>query len=129
MRMALWTLLPCCLVLLFAPGLAQQPPHRGRINVAFEFQAGETKFPAGEYLLYDITSTRGLLRSADGKLRQTLYFSQSGEPENNPRVVFAVRNDKYYFSAIVGWFGRMQYTGFSPHAEDGTKEVPIVSSE
>jgi len=101
-------------------------PHSGRIKVPFDFDVGGTKFPAGQYILDAITPSYGQIRSSDGKQQQTLYFVQTGEPEKSPRAIFIVRNKKYFFSAVVAWFGRMQYTGFSPHADDETKEIPIT---
>ena len=97
-----------------------------RIKVPFEFDVGGTKFPAGTYILYAITTSYGQIRSADGKQQQALYFMQTGEPEKNPKVIFVERNKKYFFSAVVAWFGNMQYTGFSPHPGDDTKEIPIT---
>ena len=126
----------CCLLLaLSIIGFGQdQPqggknalhPHSGRIKVPFEFDVGGTKFAAGQYILDAITPSYGQIRSADGKAQQTLYFVQTGEPEKNPKAIFVVRNNKYFFSAVVAWFGRMDYTGFSPHAGDDTKEIPIT---
>jgi hypothetical protein len=131
MRMPLRMLTGCCLLLAVLGPLAfgQNQPHRGKISVSFEFMVGGTKFPPGEYILDAVTSSYGMLRSTDGKLRQTLYFVQTGEPEKNPRAVFNVRDKKYYFAAVIGWFGKMQYTGFSPHGDDETKEIPITSAQ
>jgi hypothetical protein len=126
----------CCLLLaLSIIGFGQnQPqggktpprPHSGKIEVPFEFDVGGTKFPPGQYILDAITPSFGQIRSADGKTQQTLYFVQTGEPEKNPKAVFIVRNKKYFFTAVVAWFGRMQYTGFSPHAGDETQDIPIT---
>jgi hypothetical protein len=120
----------CCLLLtLLAIGFGQNQPHAGKISVPFEFNVGGTKFPAGQYTLSVISPSYGQIRSSDGKTQQTLYFMQTGEPEKNLRAFFAVRNDKYFFSGVLGWFGKMQYTGFSPHAGDETKEIPITPAE
>ena len=120
----------CCLLLLStAIGFGQSKPHGGKINVPFEFEVGGTKFPAGQYNLGVLSSSYGQLSSADGKTRQTLYFTQTGEPEKNPRAVFVLRNKKYFFSGVLAWFGKMQYTGFSPHPGDETKEIPITQGE
>ena len=126
----------CCLLLALSiisfgqsqpqGGKSTLHPHSGRIRVPFEFDVGGTKFAAGQYILDAITPSVGQIRSSDGKAQQTLYFMQTGEPEKNLRAVFVVRSKKYFFSAIVGWFGRMQYTGFSPHSEDETKEIPLA---
>jgi hypothetical protein len=127
-----WFRLACagCLVLtLSAIGFGQTQPHAGKINVPFEFDVGGTKFPSGQYILEAISPSYGQIRSSDGKTQQTLYFMQTGEPEKNLRALFVLRNKKYFFSGVLGWFGRMQYTGFSPHADDETKEIPITSAE
>jgi len=104
-------------------------PHVGKISVPFEFDVGGTKFPAGQYIVGVLTGTYAQIRSSNDKIQQTLYFTESGQPEKNPRALFALRAKKYYFSGILGWFGRMQYTGFSPHGDDEMKEIPITSAE
>ena len=117
----------CCLLLaLSAIGFGQSQPHTGKINVAFEFDVGGTKFPAGEYVLELVSPSYGMIRSSDGKTQQTLYFMQTGEPEKNPKAAFVVRNQKYFFSGVSAWFGKMQYTGFNPRPEDKTREIPIT---
>jgi hypothetical protein len=110
-------------------GTSQSRPHAGKISVPFEFNVGGTKFPAGQYVLGVISPSYGQIRSVDGKTQQTLYFMQTGEPEKNPRALFVLRNKNYFFSGVLGWFGRMQYTGFNPHADDETKEIPITAAE
>jgi len=107
-------------------GKNQLHPHSGRIKVPFEFDVGGTKFPAGAYILDAITPSYGQIRSTDGKQQQTLYFVQTGEPEKSPKAIFVERNKKYFFFGVVAWFGNMQYTGFSPHADDEKKEIPIT---
>jgi len=120
----------CCLILMLSGiGFGQSQPHSGTIRVPFEFDVGGTKFPAGQYILEAISPSYGQIRSSDGKMQQTLYFMQTGEPEKIPRALFAVRDKKYFFSGVLGWFGRMQYTGFSPHGDDETKEIPITGAE
>jgi len=108
---------------------SQNRPHAGKISVPFEFNVGGTQFPAGQYILGVISPSYGQIRGVDGKPQQTLYFVQTGEPEKNPRALFVLRNKKYFFSGVLGWFGRMQYTGFSPHADDEAKEIPITAAE
>ena len=120
----------CGLLLMFsAVAFGQNRPHAGKISVPFEFDVGGTKFPAGQYILGVMSPSYGQIRSTDGRTQQTLYFMHAGEPEKNPRALFAVRNKKYFFAGVLGWFGRMQYTGFSSHADDETQEIPITSSE
>ena len=126
----------CCLLLACSltgrsqdQAKAPSRPHAGKISVPFEFDVGGTKFPPGQYILGVISPSYGQMRSTTDKLQQTLYFVQTGEPEKSPRALFAVRNKKYFFSGVLGWFGRMQYTGFSPHGEDEIKEIPITSAE
>ena len=119
----------CLVVTLCAIGSGQDQPHRGKFSVPFEFDVGGTKLPAGEYVLEAVSSSYGTLRSTDGKTEQTMYFVQTGVPEKNPRVIFAVRNGKYFFSGVSVWIGKLQYTGFHPHEGDETKDVPITPVE
>jgi hypothetical protein len=119
----------CLLLMLSGIGFGQSQPRSGIVKVPFEFDVGGTKFPAGQYILEAISPSYGQIRSSDGKMQQTLYFMQTGEPEKNSRALFAVRDKKYFFSGVLGWFGRMQYTGFSPHGDDETKEIPITGAE
>jgi hypothetical protein len=86
-------------------------------------------WPAGQYVLEAVSSPVGTLRSTDGKTVQTLYFAESGEPVKNAKVVFAVRNGKYFLSEVWAWYGKMKYTGFHPHEGDETKEIPMTSAE
>jgi len=110
-------------------GFGQDQPHRGKFSVPFEFYVGATKLPAGQYVLEAGSSPVGTVRSTDGKTEQTLYFAGSGEPVKNPKVVFAVRNGKYFLSEVWTWSGKMKYTGFHPHEGDETKEIPMTSAE
>jgi hypothetical protein len=68
-----------------------------------------------------------MLRSKDGKVQQDLYFMQSASPGKNPpsKIVFAVRNGKYYFAEVWSYFGKAQLTSFNPQAGDQTKDVPL----
>ncbi len=122
--------LSCLFLGLSTVGFGQNQPHRGKINVPFEFSIGGVTFPAGPYTLEAISPSYGLLRSSDGKRQQALYFVQKkSAPAKTPEVVFGKRFDKYYFAAIWGWFGWLQFTGFSPHDSDETKVVPITQAE
>jgi hypothetical protein len=122
--------LPCLLLSLSMFGFGQNPPHRGKINVPFEFSIGGVTFPAGQYTLEAISPSYGLLRSSDGKRQQVLYFVQKkSAPTKVPEVIFGKRFNKYYLAGIWGWFGWLQFTGFSPHEGDETKEVPIAQAE
>ena len=73
-----------------------------------------------------VSPSYGMIRSMDGKKEQTLYFEQTGEPVKNPRVIFAKRSNTYFFNAVWAWFGKMQFTGFTPRPDDETQEVPIT---
>jgi len=105
---------------------AQEQPHRGKINASFEFDVGGVKFPPGQYILEAVSPSYGMIHSMDGKKEQTLYFEQTGEPVKNPRVIFAKRSNTYFFNAVWAWFGKMQFTGFTPRPDDETQEVPIT---
>ena len=131
-----------CVTLVFCTLVtAQNDPHRGKINVPFEFYIGGVGFPAGQYILEAASPAYGKLRSIDGKNEQRLYFVQKSEkeqveyfapdgiPVKRPMVIFAKRYNKYYFSAVWSWFGLMQFTGFSSHPYDETKQVLITPVE
>ncbi len=112
------------------PGFSQNQPHRGKVNVPFEFSIGGATFPAGPYTLEAISPSYGYLRSTDGKRQEVLYFVQKkSAPAKTPEVIFGKRFNKYYLAGIWGWFGWLQFTGFSPHDGDETKEVPITQAE
>lgn len=116
-----------CLMLALCPSaFCQKQVHSGKINVPFDFFVGGTKFPAGQYILEGVLPTHALLRSEDGKKKEALYFNQTPEAVSNPRAVFAMRNKQYWFVGILAWFGKMQYMGFNPHAEDEMKDIPIT---
>jgi hypothetical protein len=122
--------LPCLLLGLSISGFGQNQPHRGKINVPFEFNIGGATFPPGQYTLEAISPSYGLLRSSDGKRQQVLYFVQKkSAPAKTPEVIFGKRFNKYYLAGIWGWFGWLQFTGFSPHEGDETKQVPITQAE
>jgi hypothetical protein len=122
--------LSCLLLSLSIFGFGQNQPHRGKVNVPFEFSIGGVTFPAGQYTLEAISPSYGLLRSNDGKRQQALYFVQKkSAPAKTPEVIFGKRFNKYYLAGIWGWFGWLQFTGFSPHEGDETKEVPITQAE
>ena len=117
----------CLTLALCVPGFGQKRPRRGKIDIPFVFIVGGKKFPAGQYTLENVTPSYGLLRSSDGKIKEALYFSQTGEPVSNPHAVFAVRYNQYLFVGIIGWFGKMQYLGFNLHPDEEMKDVPITS--
>ena len=55
-------------------------------------------------------------------------MQKKSAPAKTPEVIFGKRFNKYYLAGIWGWFGWLQFTGFSPHDGDETKEVPITQS-
>jgi hypothetical protein len=118
------------LILMVAlPGLlsAQDHPTRGLIDVPFDFYISGNKLPAGQYSLELIAPTYVMLRSADGKVAQDLYFLQIAVPGNNPtsKVIFAQRDGKYYFSQVWSWLGKSQLSSFNPQTGDQTRDVPL----
>jgi hypothetical protein len=126
-KRALFCIAVSCLMLaLSASGFGQKQVHSGKINVPFDFFVGGTKFPAGQYTLEGVLPSHALLRSQDGKKQQALYFNSTPEAVKNFRAVFAVRYKVHWFVGIFAWYGKMQYTGFNPHAEDEMKDIPIT---
>jgi hypothetical protein len=116
---------------LAGPLAGQDKPTRGLIDVPFDFYISGTKFPAGQYTLDRIVATYVMLRSKDGKVEQDLYFIQTAVAEKNPvlKVVFALREGKYYMAEIWSWYGKAQLSSFTPNAGDQTKDVPLKAAE
>ena len=101
------------------------------IDVPFEFYISGAKLPAGQYLLDRVAPTYVLLRSKDGTMQQDLYLLQTAVPSKTPplKVIFALRDGKYYFSEIWSWYGKSQLSSFTPQSGDQTKEVPLKAVE
>lgn len=114
------------MVVLCCSGMAENP-RSGAADIPFDFYISGVKLPAGQYTLDIIAPTYVMLRSKDGKVQQDLYFMQSASPGKNPpsKIVFAVRNGKYYFAEVWSYFGKAQLTSFNPQAGDQTKDVPL----
>ncbi len=121
------------ILIMILPGLlaAQSKPTRGIIDVPFDFYISGEKLPAGQYTLDRIIPTYGMLRSKDGKVQQELYFIQTAVPvKDSPlKVVFALRDGKYYFAEIWSWYGKSNLSSFTPNASDQTKDVPLKAAE
>ena len=111
--------------------VAQDKPTRGTIDVPFDFYIAGEKLPAGQYTVDRIAPTYGTLRSKDGKVQQSLYFIQTAVSVKNPplKVIFALRDGKYYFAEIWSWYGKSQLSSFTPNASDQTKDVPLKAAE
>jgi len=119
----------CTIALLCSVAFAQDHPRSGTADIPFEFYISGNKMPAGQYTLDIVAPTHVTIRSKDGKLQQNLYFIQTALPEKNPesKIVFKLRDGKYYFSEVWSWRGRSQLTSFTPKPSDQTKDVPLVS--
>ncbi len=118
------TLIAC---LTAAAQTTQTPARNGRADIPFEFYVGGNKLPAGAYTFDLIAPTYVMMRSQDGKLQQDLYFLQeSAATKNMPsKIVFVVRDGKYYFSEVWSLYGKSQLTTFSSKAGDQTKDVAL----
>ncbi len=118
----------CLLALLCSHALAQNQPHQGMSDIPFDFYIAGTKMPAGQYTLDVVAPTYATIRSQDGKLQQDLYFMQTASPGKNPqsKIIFNLRDGRYYFSEVWSWFGKAQLTSFTPRSSDQTKDVPLV---
>ena len=106
---------------------AQDHPTRGTMDVPFDFYISGNKLPAGQYSLDLIAPTYVMLRSKDGKVAQDLYFLQTAVAGKNPtaKVVFALRDGKYYFSQVWSWMGTAQLSSFNPQPSDQTRDIPL----
>lgn len=110
---------------------AQSLPTRGAINVPFNFYISGQKFPAGQYTLEGIAPAYVMLRSKDGKSQHEMYLIQTAVPVSNPplKVIFALRDGKYYFAEIWSWYGKSRLNTFTPSASDQTKDIPLKAAE
>ena len=119
-------------LILVLPGLlaAQNKPTRGTIDVPFDFYISGQKLPAGQYTLDRIIPSYVMLRK-DGKVEQDLYFSEIAAPVKNPslKVMFALRDGRYYFAEVWSWYGKSQLSTFRPSASDQAKYVPLKAAE
>jgi hypothetical protein len=129
---------PRCLCLavtliMVLPGLlaAQSQPTRGTIDVPFDFYISGGKLPAGQYTLDRVVSTYVMLRDKDGKVQQDLYLIQTDAPvKNSPlKVIFALRDGKYYFAEVWSWYGKSRLSTFTPNASDQAKDVPLKAAK
>jgi len=122
----------CCVVILLSSlAFAQHHPRRATANIPFDFYISGNKMPAGEYTLEVVVPTYGIIRSKDGKLQQDLYFFQIASPGRKPesKIIFNLRDGKYYFSQVSSWLGKSQLTSFTPKPSDRTKDVPLIPVE
>lgn len=119
------------IVLVAGIGWAQSRPTQGMIDVPFEFYISGAKLPPGQYLLDRVAPTYVLLRSKDGTMQQDLYLLEIAVPSKTPplKVVFALRDGKYYFSEIWSWYGKSQLSSFTPQSGDKTQAVPLKAVE
>lgn len=119
------------IMVLPGPLAAQNKPTRGTFDVPFDFYISGAKLPAGQYTLDRIIPTYVMLRNKDGQFQQDLYFVQTAAPVENPplKVIFALRDGKYYFAEVWSWYGKSQLTSFTPSASDQTKDVPLKAAE
>ncbi len=118
-------------VLMGCAAFAQDPPRTATADIPFDFYIAGNKLPAGQYTLNIIAPTYVLLRSKDGKTQQDLYFLQTAVAEkNNPsKIIFALRDGKYYFAGVWSYLGKAQLTSFSSRPDDQTKDVSLVPAE
>lgn len=124
----------CCSTVVFtalAFAQTQTQPSKGSAQIPFDFYVAGTKLPAGSYTLDLIAPTYVLLRNQDGKIQQDLYFVQSslGTANLPHKIVFALRDGKYYFAEVWSIYGKAQLTSFTPLPNDPTKDVPLKTVE
>ena len=121
------------ILIMVLPGLlaAQSQPTRGTIDVPFDFYISGEKLLAGQYTLDRIVASYVMLRSKDGKVERDLYFIQTRVTGKNPplKVIFALRDGKYYFAEVWSWYGKSQLSSFTPSASDEAKDVPLKAAE
>lgn len=123
-----YSIVECCLILLFCSlAVAQDHPRSGTANIPFDFYVSGTRMSAGPYTLEIVAPTYVTLRSQDGKQQQQLYFIQTAVPgkDTAAKIIFNLRDGKYYFSQVWSWLGKAQLTSFTPKSTDQTKDVPL----
>ncbi len=118
-------------VLMCGTAFTQEPPRSGTADIPFDFHLAGNELPAGQYTLNIIAPTYVLLRSKDGKTQQDLYFLQTAVAgKNTPsKIIFAVRDGKYYFAEVWSYFGKAQLTSFTSRPGDQSKDVPLTTVE
>jgi hypothetical protein len=87
------TLLSLIVLLLPAASFAQYAQQVVRVNIPFEFTAGNQSFPAGEYRIVRIAGYKLEIRDASGHLLKTLitHSVQTTDP-GGARVAFSTVN-------------------------------------
>ena len=125
----------CCCILTFlgTPSLPAQAPHSVEATIPFSFWVDGSELPAGSYQIEHIdSSTYFLLRSKDGKVVHNVYTLPLDEDpikEQNAKLVFRIKNGKYYLYGGSGPFGGRVVTVESSRpapSGDSRAEVPIV---
>ena len=84
--------------------MAQSP--RLRVTVPFDFVAGSSSFPAGEYLVQTgYSPNKVVVRSADAKRNAIMlsHGAQATSPPGQAELVFHVYDGRYYLSQV--WTG------------------------
>jgi hypothetical protein len=110
---------------------AQDASKTATVDVPFAFYVAGSKLPAAKYTLNIVAPTYVLLRSQDGKTQQDLYFLQTASPEKDhpSKVIFALRNGKYYLAEVWSYLGKAQLTSFTSRPGDENRDVPLMPIE
>ena len=91
------------LLLTFAVAGYAQAPSKVEVNIPFEFSAGKTTLPAGQYSIKRLSGNNVTLRSADGKQSVILnapVTQNSSDPNAVERLVFERYGDQFALSQI-----------------------------
>ena len=80
--------------------LAQQPGMKA--NIPFDFTVGNTKLPAGEYIVTSPTDQVIWLRSADNSSSATaVSLHSNAEPGSQSKLVFLQYGNRYFLHRIL----------------------------
>jgi hypothetical protein len=73
-----------------------------RANVPFEFVAGNTTLPAGQYVVKEIQRKALLIQSADGRGRAIVLTdaAQAGKTQDQSKLIFNHYGNEYFLSQI-----------------------------
>jgi hypothetical protein len=77
-----------------------------RVTVPFDFVAGSSSFPAGEYLVQTgYSPNKVVVRSSDAKKNAIMlsHGAQATKPPGKAELVFKVYDDRYFLSQV--WTG------------------------
>jgi hypothetical protein len=84
--------------------VAQAQQRRMAVNIPFNFVAGNTQLPAGEYIVTVSAETRSLIlisaKQAAPSIIVNTYGAVSAQPQAESKLVFNRYGDRYFLSQV-----------------------------